>query len=266
MDAHRPWFVKEPRLCLLFPLWKEFLEMPICLHIYRNPLEVAYSLKTRNAIPLLTGIALWEKYNVSAFNASRGFKRIVVSYNDILSNIEKTIDKLIADLSAFGVKGIRRPSNEESSSFIDDRYYRNVDTNDQCWEYLNKNQTSLYQSLLNESILENETEYDTSESSQIELNRYETNIIYIDELKKKISDSQDETAQSKNTLQIELDRYKNVICSLNNLIDLLFDDFNKLFNSKFWRCYRFITTAKYSLMLKSPPPKINDHIEQLGIQ
>src|SRR5687767_13467578 len=39
MDGHRPWFIKDPRLCLLFPLWREFLEVPVCLLVTRHPLE-----------------------------------------------------------------------------------------------------------------------------------------------------------------------------------------------------------------------------------
>jgi hypothetical protein len=28
MDAHRPWFLKDPRFCLLAPLWLDLLEVP----------------------------------------------------------------------------------------------------------------------------------------------------------------------------------------------------------------------------------------------
>lgn len=61
MDAHRPWLLKEPRLCLLFDLWKELPEVPVCLHIFRYPVEVARSLQKRNGIRIPTGVALWER-------------------------------------------------------------------------------------------------------------------------------------------------------------------------------------------------------------
>lgn len=292
MDAYRPWFVKEPRLCLLFPLWQELLEMPICLHIYRNPLEVAFSLKTRNAIPLLTGIALWEKYTVTAFNASRGFNRILVSYNDILSDPDQALDRLIADLSAFDVKGLRRPSNKEIRSFIDERFHRNVDTSDQCWEYLNENQKMLYQALLNESILVNDREYFTSVSSQKELKQYETNLSYIDGLENELDQYKkalrqiktkrddliqalcqiktkrdkliDEISELKDQYKREADQYDQTINSLTELLDLLFDDFRRVLNSKFWRILKYLNTVKYRLMFKSPPPMIDTHLTQLN--
>ena len=60
LDAHRPWFIKEPRLCLLFPIWQQALETPFAIHVHRNPLEVARSLAVRNGIPIDVGLALWE--------------------------------------------------------------------------------------------------------------------------------------------------------------------------------------------------------------
>ena len=66
MDAHRPWFLKEPRLCVLAPLWLELLEFPVCVLVNRSPLEVAKSLEMRNGFPLALGLALWERYNTAA--------------------------------------------------------------------------------------------------------------------------------------------------------------------------------------------------------
>ena len=33
LDAHRPWVMKEPRLCLLLPLLRPVLEAPVCIHV-----------------------------------------------------------------------------------------------------------------------------------------------------------------------------------------------------------------------------------------
>ena len=55
MDAQRPWFLKEPRLCLLLPFWRKFLEAPVAVHIVRHPLEVAASLRKRNGMPVDVG-------------------------------------------------------------------------------------------------------------------------------------------------------------------------------------------------------------------
>jgi O-antigen biosynthesis protein len=80
LDAHRPWVLKDPRMCLLFPLWQPLLETPICVHIYRRPLQVAQSLRSRDGFPIHFGAALWEKYNLSALTNSRNLPRLFVSH------------------------------------------------------------------------------------------------------------------------------------------------------------------------------------------
>ncbi len=47
LDTHRPWVVKEPRLCLLFPMWRGHVETPICVLVHRPPIQVALSLKNQ---------------------------------------------------------------------------------------------------------------------------------------------------------------------------------------------------------------------------
>src|SRR4051812_23402288 len=66
LDAHRPWVIKEPRLCLLLPILRPVLETPVFVHVVRDPLEIAASLMARNGFPLEVGVALWERYTVDA--------------------------------------------------------------------------------------------------------------------------------------------------------------------------------------------------------
>ncbi len=124
MDAHRPWFLKEPRFCLLAPLWLELLETPLCLLVYRSPLEVARSLEMRNHFSLAFGVALWERYTVAALDAIRGHSRLQVNHADILAAPIDTTRKLEATLRAGGMNGLRSPSDEEILAFIDPALYR----------------------------------------------------------------------------------------------------------------------------------------------
>ena len=95
MDAHRPWFVKEPRCCLTYPFWRSVLETPVCIHIYRNPLDVARSLEARNGMPIPVGLALWEAYNVKAVDASADVKRLVVSYEQLMASPSRVVRNMI---------------------------------------------------------------------------------------------------------------------------------------------------------------------------
>ena len=44
LDTHAPWVVKDPRLCLSYPLWLEVLDAPMCVLIFKNPREVGAGL------------------------------------------------------------------------------------------------------------------------------------------------------------------------------------------------------------------------------
>lgn len=118
LDAHRPWFIKEPRLCMTLPLWRNLLEFPVCVHIYRNPLEVARSLRARNDIPLVAGLALWEAYNVAALVAAAGLPRLFVAYHDLMRSPVAVAEALCASLSTYGGYPLRQPSANELAAFL----------------------------------------------------------------------------------------------------------------------------------------------------
>lgn len=124
LDAHRPWFIKEPRLCLLLPLIRDLLERPAVVLVARDPIEVAMSLEARNGIPRSAGIALWECYMVQALRASAGLPRLLVRHSDLVSQPLEAVHKLWSELVELGCDTLRKPSTEEISSFIDLRYYR----------------------------------------------------------------------------------------------------------------------------------------------
>ena len=90
--------IKDPRLCVLFPIWEQALkDLGVQIKVifsYRNPLEVAYSLKQRDAIPIEKGIMLWSHYFFQAEKHSRNYKRIVVKYNDDFLNMAMFLDRL----------------------------------------------------------------------------------------------------------------------------------------------------------------------------
>ncbi len=58
----KPWFWKDPRLCVLLPFWKEIWG-PVCyVESVRNPVEVGHSLLSRNHLPVSAGMLLWQRY------------------------------------------------------------------------------------------------------------------------------------------------------------------------------------------------------------
>ena len=118
LGRHRIWAIKEPRLCLLFPVLRSFITSPICIHIYRNPLEVANSLRARNGFSIAGGLALWEAYTLSALHASAGLPQVLVSYLALVSRPEETLGGLVRELQGLGVTDLAPPEREAITEFI----------------------------------------------------------------------------------------------------------------------------------------------------
>ena len=147
LDAHRPWFVKEPRLCLLLPIWRPSLEFPVCVHIYRNPLEVARSLKARNNMPIPVGLALWEAYNVAAFDAAEGLPRLVVSYHDLMHEPLAVTASACAVLGSHGGYPLRQPADDELAAFLSARLHHQRASASALRTAASEQQIALYEQL-----------------------------------------------------------------------------------------------------------------------
>jgi hypothetical protein len=110
--------VKDPRSCRLVPLWLaafDSMEVDPCVVIpVRNPIEVAASLQIRDGIPFAKALSLWLRHFVAAERDTRGVKRTIVSYADLLKDWRGLVDKIGADLD------IRWPNRSpEAASEID---------------------------------------------------------------------------------------------------------------------------------------------------
>lgn len=57
------WGFKDPRTCLTWELWEPLLEKPIVINVYRDPIQVAESIRRRDGFPLEKGIELAKYYN-----------------------------------------------------------------------------------------------------------------------------------------------------------------------------------------------------------
>lgn len=119
LDAHRPWAVKDPRLCMTLPVWQRHLEWGVYVLCYRHPIEVAMSLETRDKLPLPVGCAMWELHMRSALRATQGAPRVLVRYQDCLGEPEATADRLVQELGASGVDGLDLTRADEIVSYMD---------------------------------------------------------------------------------------------------------------------------------------------------
>jgi len=118
-EAHRPWLIKEPRLCLLVRELLPLLTRPVFVMVVRAPQAVARSLATRDAMQADAALALWAHYNREAFAASRGWPRLLVDYDALLAEPVASMQRLLSGLQALGVAGLAALPEAEVGAWID---------------------------------------------------------------------------------------------------------------------------------------------------
>jgi len=94
--------IKDPRLAFLFPVYEQVLkEMDVDVKVilpYRNPVEVASSLNTRDAMSMEKGMLLWGYHFLQAEKFSRGYERVFLGFDELMNNTAETIKKIDAKL------------------------------------------------------------------------------------------------------------------------------------------------------------------------
>ena len=154
LNEHRSWALKEPRLCLLLSVLRDCVSNPICIHVFRNPLEVARSLQTRNGFGIAAGLALWEAYNCRALSASEHLPRVLIPYDSLVLRPQETIGGLLERLAEFAATDLVMPNEDRLSEFIDPTLYRRRADEDETREFLSPSQLALWQQCCSGKVLD----------------------------------------------------------------------------------------------------------------
>ena len=141
------WVLKEPRLCLLLPALRDYVADPVCIHIFRNPLEVARSLQMRNGFGIAGGLALWEAYNLHALNAAKNLPRIPVFHESLMLRPVETVNGILGELAELGAAGLAAPNEARLEQFINPSLYRKRVTEEEANDFLSASQRTLWQRL-----------------------------------------------------------------------------------------------------------------------
>jgi hypothetical protein len=106
--------IKDPRMCLTAPLWIEGFEAAgfevQCLLMVRDPREVVDSLQAREQWPRAPIFLLWAHYMMEAVLATRGHKRSLITYDQLLEDWRGTLRRVASELQ------LSWPSDEASAS------------------------------------------------------------------------------------------------------------------------------------------------------
>lgn len=131
------WAWKDPRTCLLLPLWLDILqELAIEVNFVisiRNPLDIANSLFKRNNIPIQKTLGIWMNYMISVARWTADSKCILFSYDEFLSDWHNQLFNLSQQLN------LPWPENqlefkEKMQEFINPEFRHSYSSSDQLKE------------------------------------------------------------------------------------------------------------------------------------
>lgn len=125
--------VKDPRLLRFVPLWRDLLTVlrvrPAAVLPFRNPIEVALSLKRRDGFPQEHGFLLWLRHVLDAELHSRDLVRAFVSYDRLLEQKRMATYGLIESLP-FDWPRKTSAAFDEIAHFLDGKLRRNTASRD----------------------------------------------------------------------------------------------------------------------------------------
>jgi core-2/I-Branching enzyme len=117
----RPLVVKDPRLCFTLPVWRSAVPGRLAtVFVLRDPLEVARSLQVRDELPIVLGLALWDRYTRAASVSLEGSPTLVVDYAAMIEDPAKWSDVVCSYLDGLGVD-LGPDAKSAAMKFVDAR-------------------------------------------------------------------------------------------------------------------------------------------------
>ncbi len=168
LDAHAPWFIKDPRLCLLAGALQGELENALYVHVVRNPMEVVLSLQRRNGLGMAHALALWEMYTISAFAASLGRPRLLLDYSVLVTEPHRMAAQICAFLAGHGLQEMRALNETDAEKWVDPKL-RRQNYGGRLDEYLTGVQLELNCAIETGAILDETQPRKLSQGAQAEL-------------------------------------------------------------------------------------------------
>ena len=147
LEKHPQWVIKEPRLCLLLPAVRDYLQEAVYVLVIRDPVETARSMQLRNGFTLSGCLALWEAYNRQALSTTDGRRRVFVEHRHLMLNPVESMERVLAQLRNLGVEELSFPATETVRDFIKVDLYRQRISDGSSEMFLTPEQTALWQVL-----------------------------------------------------------------------------------------------------------------------
>ncbi len=120
-DGKSPWGFKDPRLCVLLPLYLEIFPDAKVVHIKRNPQDVAASLsrKSKSGIGILDDINYWEELTNAYIGRVMEYAPTIEHYYELMYE-DLCRDKLNTVKKLFGF--LELPVTDHTQKLLDKIY------------------------------------------------------------------------------------------------------------------------------------------------
>lgn len=113
--------IKDPRIALILPLWNKVLnELKVQVDYiweFRNPLEVADSLRRRDGYSRRHSLLLWVHYNLCILDFLKDRNYLLINYKDILGN-----SQVLNELSRVFNVQMNKELNEKIQQIVKPQY------------------------------------------------------------------------------------------------------------------------------------------------
>lgn len=127
MSADREiWGIKDPRLALTLPLWRQLLTQPVVVWCVRDPVEIGLSIEGRNGFPVHLGVALWEAYTIAAMNAIETTPVVVASYASLLEDPASEVTRIVTCINRISNKDLCPPPERLIGDIVKPHLHRAV--------------------------------------------------------------------------------------------------------------------------------------------
>lgn len=90
---------KDPRLAMTIDFWSQLSQGNEYIYIFRHPISTAKSIAKAESINIGTAFKLWREYNEAILRFLEGKKFLLIRYEDILSQPETEVARIIEYLS-----------------------------------------------------------------------------------------------------------------------------------------------------------------------
>jgi len=166
-DIKQP-IIKDPRLCRLLPIWQKIFKRLEWKHNYilvgRSPIEVADSLKKRNALSTNHSYLLWLRHVLESEKWTREYPRAFLMYDQLLLNWKKEATRCSSTLTDLNLEFSAHTLNK-INQLIDPtlRHHHTTDAppnNDPKLSQLLTKTCQIFQKAALENSLPNEIEED----------------------------------------------------------------------------------------------------------